>query len=173
MRTRKAVLLVASTLALSAVGSAGATRAGSASALPAGQIERALQAKGTVSQHVLSIEIDRSELGLHRIHDVPVTASFQINGALTFQPLTGGRVLFNGDIPLQPSEVDRFPAFVRESQSDATRPLDETSEGIAVENVEVPRQPCPDHPVRRRRRTPKPRAELPRGRAALPCRDAP
>jgi hypothetical protein len=76
--------------------------------LPTGQIEQALQAKGTLADGVFSVEIDREDLGPHHIHGVPVTASFQINGALTFQPLSGGRALFNGDFPLRSSEVNRF-----------------------------------------------------------------
>lgn len=78
------------------------------STLPVSAIESALHAKGTLSQHVLSVENDRDELGAHHIHGVPVTAPFQINGTLAFQPLSGGRALFNADLPLKPSEVNPF-----------------------------------------------------------------
>jgi hypothetical protein len=83
-------------------------RLSSSRSLPIGQIEQALQAKGTVAEHVLSVEVDREDLGPHHIHSVPVGASFQVNGALTFQPLSRGRALFNGDFPLRSSEIDRF-----------------------------------------------------------------
>jgi hypothetical protein len=76
--------------------------------LPVSRIEQALQAKGTVAEGVLAIGIDRDDMGDHAIHDVVVKPPFEINGSLTFQPLPGGRALFNGDMPLRASEVDRF-----------------------------------------------------------------
>ena len=57
---------------------------------------------------MLSVEVERDDLGRHHIRGVPVGPSFEINGALTFQPLAGGRALFNGDFPLKPTEVNRF-----------------------------------------------------------------
>jgi hypothetical protein len=106
MNTTKIVALVAVAIALfAAAGAAGRPAAGP---LPVARIEQALEAKGTVAEHVLSIEIDRDELAGRHIHGVPISASFQINGALTFQPLAGGRALFNGDFPLRSSEINRF-----------------------------------------------------------------
>jgi hypothetical protein len=92
-----------------AVGVMGAGARGQSSAsLPVGRIEQALQAKGTFSQGVLSVSIDRDDIGNRHIHGVVVTPSFEINGSLTFQPLAGGRALFNGDLPLKEDEVNRF-----------------------------------------------------------------
>jgi hypothetical protein len=67
--------------------------------LPVTAIVQQLHAKGQVSDGVLSAEIDRQGLGGHQIHGTPVSASFQINGALTFQPPSGGRAPFNDDFP--------------------------------------------------------------------------
>jgi hypothetical protein len=76
--------------------------------LPVGAIERALGANGTVDQHVLDVELDRDDIGNRHIHGVVVKPSFELNGSITFQPLSGGRALLNADVPLKPSEVNRF-----------------------------------------------------------------
>ena len=79
-----------------------------AMSFPVGQMEAALHAKGTVSDGVLSVSLDRDDIGNAHIHGVVVKPSFEINGDMTFQHLANGRALFNGDIALKPSEVDRF-----------------------------------------------------------------
>jgi len=91
-----ATSIVLAVLAVAGTASGDAQRAGS---LPVSQIEQQLHVTGETADGVLSLEVDRDDLGVHRIHGTPVTASFQINGTLTFQPLTGGRALFNGDFP--------------------------------------------------------------------------
>lgn len=101
---RAAIAFLAISGALVAAGSG----SGAPASLPVGQIEQALNAKGTVSQHVLTVEIDRNDIGNRHIHGVVVKPSFEINGAITFQPLSGGRALLNGDMALRPSEIDRF-----------------------------------------------------------------
>src|SRR2546421_12571296 len=71
-------------------------------------MEQILQAKGTVVEGVLSIELDRTDIGTCFIHGVPIKPSFEINGTLTFQPVGTSRALFNGDLALKPSEGDLF-----------------------------------------------------------------
>jgi hypothetical protein len=103
------VLLAVGCATVSLVSAAEArTRVGAAGGLPVVQIERALQAKGAVAEHVLSVSIDRDDIGNRHIHGVVVTPSFELNGTLTFQPLAAGRALFNGDFALRPSEVNGF-----------------------------------------------------------------
>lgn len=60
--TKTTALLFALAGVVTTTQGAGAA-AGRALALPVSAIEQALQAKGTVSDHVLSVEIDRDELG--------------------------------------------------------------------------------------------------------------
>jgi hypothetical protein len=74
----------------------------------ANQIETIVQAQGTVSNNVFSIEIDRNDINNVTLHGVPIKASFQINGALVFQQLGGSSVLMNGDMALKASEVVPF-----------------------------------------------------------------
>jgi hypothetical protein len=106
MRHKAILGLLAGVAALLPAG--GALAAHRSSALPVRQIEAALHAKGNVSGGVLSVEVDRDELGAHHIHGTPVSAAFEVDGTLTFQPLAGGRALFNGDFPLKPGEIDGF-----------------------------------------------------------------
>ena len=108
MRAVPVVASLAAAAALCGVFVGSGRSAAASSGLPVAQIEHALQAKGTLSDHVLSVEVDRDDLGVHHIRGVTVTASFEINGTLTFQPLAGGRVLFNGDFALKASEVNPF-----------------------------------------------------------------
>jgi hypothetical protein len=75
--------------------------------LPVKQMEDILQAKGSVSGGVLSIELDRTDIGTVHIHGVPIKPSFEVNGDLSFQPVGGG-AFFNGDLPLKESEIDPF-----------------------------------------------------------------
>ncbi|MBV8395599.1 MAG: DUF1259 domain-containing protein [Actinobacteria bacterium] len=109
MKTRISTFVVVLAAALVVVAAGGAAAsARTAVSLPVVQIEQQLHAKGQVSDGVLSVEIDRSDLGTHRLQGRPVTAPFEINGTLTFQPLSGGRALFNGDFPLKPGEINGF-----------------------------------------------------------------
>src|SRR2546423_77347 len=83
-------------------------RAGSSGhgGLPIAAIESALQIKGTASHGVLSEGFDRTDINNVTLQGVPIKPSFQINGEFDFQPLGGGRALMNGDLPVQPSEID-------------------------------------------------------------------
>ena len=77
--------------------------------LPAKQMQEILQAEGTVSDGVLSIDIARSDIGKsHGPMGVTFTPSFEINGTLNFQPLGDDLAFFNGDLPLKPHETDAF-----------------------------------------------------------------
>lgn len=72
------------------------------------QIERIIGAQGMVSNGVLSIGIDRNDIQNVTLHGVPIKPAFQINGALYFEDLGGGRVAMNSDMALKGSEIDPF-----------------------------------------------------------------
>lgn len=79
--------------------------------LPAKQIQEIVQAEGSVSKGVLSIDISRDEIGGGKVKGplgVEFSGAFEVNGTLTFQPLEGGLAFFNGDIPLLPRETQPF-----------------------------------------------------------------
>lgn len=77
--------------------------------LPAARIQKIIQAEGTVTKGVLSIDISRDDLGtVHGPRGVEFTGSFELDGTLTFMPLGDHLAFFNGDIPLKPSETQRF-----------------------------------------------------------------
>jgi hypothetical protein len=101
------------TLAALAVGISHGSTAEAAShhgmlTLPVASMESVLHAKGTMSDGVLSVSLDRDDIGNGHIHGIVIKPSFEINGDMTFQALTHGQALFNGDIALKPSEVNRF-----------------------------------------------------------------
>jgi hypothetical protein len=110
-RSRRVGMLIAVGLsALCAAGTAfadhhdaGATKS---SPLPVKAIESALQAKGTVSNGVLSVGLDRDDIGTVKLHGTPIKPSFELNGELDFQRLDGHQAFFNGDLALKPSEID-------------------------------------------------------------------
>lgn len=77
------------------------------SLLPRKQIEAILHAEGGISNGVLSIGIDRTDIGTVKLRGIPIKPSFEVNGDLAFQPLSQGRAFFNGDIPVRPHEVNR------------------------------------------------------------------
>jgi uncharacterized protein DUF1259 len=105
------VFALAAAIATAAV-AATAHGAARKDALPVKQMETILQAKGSVTNGVLQVEIDRTDIGTVTLHDyatgenIPIKPSFEINGDLTFQPLGGNQAFFNGDIPLKPNEVN-------------------------------------------------------------------
>jgi hypothetical protein len=77
--------------------------------LPAKEIQAIVQAEGTVNNGVLSIGVSRSDIGkVSGPIGVTFTPAFEIDGALTFQPLGSQLAFFNGDIPVRPSETNRF-----------------------------------------------------------------
>ncbi|HWC86324.1 MAG TPA: DUF1259 domain-containing protein [Solirubrobacteraceae bacterium] len=77
--------------------------------LPVKAIQSILQAEGSVKNGVLSIGVERKDIGkVHGPVNVTFTPSFEVDGTLTFQPLGDNLAFFNGDIPLRPDEVNRF-----------------------------------------------------------------
>lgn len=94
----------------SLLGAAGSTAAEAATAasgqLPVAEIERIVGAKGTVSNGVLNIEIDRDDIPNVRKEGVPIKPAFEINGNLVFQALSDGSVMMNGDLAFRPEELN-------------------------------------------------------------------
>ena len=77
--------------------------------LPAKRMQAILQAEGTVTTGVLSIDIQRTDIGdVQGPMGVTFTPSFEIDGTLTFEPLGDNLAFFNGDLPLLPQEVNPF-----------------------------------------------------------------
>lgn len=77
--------------------------------LPAKQIQQIVQARGTVTKGVLSIPIARDDIRpVHGPLGVIMDGSFEVDGALTFQPLGDGLAFFNRDLPLKAKENDGF-----------------------------------------------------------------
>ncbi len=77
--------------------------------LPAAEIQKIVQAQGTLTDGVLSIDIDRDDLGkVKGPLGVTFTGSFELDGTLTFEPLGDNLAFFNGDLPLKPDETQRF-----------------------------------------------------------------
>lgn len=76
--------------------------------LPADRIQQIVQAEGTVTGGVLSIDISRDDIGqVKGPLGVTFTPAFEVDGALTFQPLANGRAFFNGDLALKAEETNR------------------------------------------------------------------
>jgi hypothetical protein len=68
--------------------------------LPVKEIERIVQAQGTVSKGVLSISIDRTDMPkVSGPLGVTFTPSFELDGTLTFQPMGDHYAFFNGNTP--------------------------------------------------------------------------
>jgi Domain of Unknown Function (DUF1259) len=77
--------------------------------LPAKRIQEIVQAQGTVTDGVLSIDISRDDIGkASGPLGVTFDGSFEIDGTLTFQPLGDNLAFFNGDLPLKPGEANAF-----------------------------------------------------------------
>jgi hypothetical protein len=79
---------------------------GDDASLPVKRIEDVMQADGTVSNGVLDIEENRTDLsvsgGSPRVHFVD---GFQIQNEFFFQSLDHGQAIMNGDLALKPSEL--------------------------------------------------------------------
>jgi Domain of Unknown Function (DUF1259) len=74
--------------------------------LPVKQIQEIVQAEGSVSNGVLSIDVSRSDIDKSRGPlGVEFTSSFEIDGMLNFQPLSGDLAFFNGCLALREKEV--------------------------------------------------------------------
>jgi Domain of Unknown Function (DUF1259) len=104
------VLAAGSTLnaGISPAAAAGSSPTSSADAhsLPATQMQTILEAEGSVTNGVLSVGIDRTDLGPVHLRGVLIEPSFELNGDLTFQPLNDSEAYFNGDLPLKENEVN-------------------------------------------------------------------
>jgi hypothetical protein len=75
--------------------------------LPTGRIQQILDAEGSLSSGVLSVEIARHDIGdVKGPGGIAFKPSFQINGELFFQPLGNGDAFFNGDLALLPAELN-------------------------------------------------------------------
>jgi Domain of Unknown Function (DUF1259) len=73
--------------------------------LPADQIQQIVEAEGTVTKGVLSIDIERNDIGdVSGPLGVTLTPAFEIDGTLTF-PLGRRSAFFNGDIAIKPEEA--------------------------------------------------------------------
>ena len=73
------------------------------------QIEEIIQAQGSASNGVFSIEIDRNDIPNVTLHGVPILPSFEINGDLNFQKVgSGGKVMMNSDLCIKSDELDAF-----------------------------------------------------------------
>jgi Domain of Unknown Function (DUF1259) len=95
---------------LSGAGNAAALAPGGTAApsdtgpLPVTEIERIINARGTVSNGVLDIGLARADIPDVTKNGVPVKPGFEINGDLFFQAAPGG-VVMNGDLALKPDEL--------------------------------------------------------------------
>ena len=77
--------------------------------LPAKRIEEIIHAEGKVSKGVLTIDLDRDDIGdVRGPLGVKFTPAFEINGTLTFEPLGDHYAFFNGDLALKPEECNPF-----------------------------------------------------------------
>lgn len=74
--------------------------------LPVAEIERIIRAKGTYSNGVLNIQIDRNDIPHVHKEGVPIKPAFEINGNLCFQALGDGSAMFNGDLCFKPEELN-------------------------------------------------------------------
>ncbi len=79
------------------------------SQLPLVEIQQIVQAKGTVENGVLDLEISRDDIGeVKGPVGVTFDSDFEINGDLFFQPLSDNKGFLNGDLPLKEEEVNPF-----------------------------------------------------------------
>lgn len=91
---------------------AAAQDASQASAAPAGtaqafrEIQKIIRAKGTVSNGILDITIDRDDIPNVHKDGVPIKPAFMINGDVFFQPLGDGSFVMNGDLCFKPEELN-------------------------------------------------------------------
>jgi|SRR5579884_726306 len=80
--------------------------------LPVDAIQTALQAKGSLIDGVMNVELDRTDIGTVMLDSpagsVPAKPAWEINGTVTFQPLGNGQAFLNGDLALKPGELDPF-----------------------------------------------------------------
>jgi hypothetical protein len=83
-----------------------ASGASTPSPLPVHQIESIMQADGSVSDGILAVEENRTDLHVRGgAADVPFVDGFQIQHEFFFQSLSGGHAIMNGDMALKSSEI--------------------------------------------------------------------
>ena len=76
--------------------------------LPVKQIEKIVQAQGTVSGGILNVGLSRSDLTSTGPLGVTQDGDFQLSGNLTFQPLGDHYAFLNCDLALTPTETQPF-----------------------------------------------------------------
>jgi hypothetical protein len=80
--------------------------------LPAQAIQQILQAQGTVTSGILSIDLSRGDIGPvqapPQVPGVVMDGAFEVDGTATFQPLGDSLAFFNGDLALKETEVEGF-----------------------------------------------------------------
>lgn len=74
--------------------------------LPVTEIEDIVRVKGTVSNGVLNLQVDREDLPDVTKDGVPIKPAFELNGNLCFQSLADGSVMMNGDLCFKPEELN-------------------------------------------------------------------
>jgi hypothetical protein len=100
----------AAALAGSPLGSAGAiaaqprvrTKRGK---LPADKMQSILQAEGSISGGLLTVDMDRAGLDVTGPQGVKLKPSFELNATFVFQPLGNNLAFVNGDLPVLPKEI--------------------------------------------------------------------
>ncbi|HWD40182.1 MAG TPA: DUF1259 domain-containing protein [Fimbriimonas sp.] len=85
-----------------------AKQGGSLTPSQAKAIEDIIQAEGSFSNGVFSIELDREDISSVKLHGVPILPSFEINGTLSFERIGYDRVFLNGDMCLKSTEINSF-----------------------------------------------------------------
>jgi hypothetical protein len=77
--------------------------------LPAEQMQKILQCEGSVTDDVLVIDVSRDDIGeVSGPLGVTFTPAFEVDGTLTFQPLSDSTAFFNGDLPVLAREANAF-----------------------------------------------------------------
>ena len=76
--------------------------------LPVAEMQSIIGASGTMSDGVLSFDLDRTDLSATLPGNIPVKPAFQLNGALYFQPIGSSRAVMNADYCLKPEETNPF-----------------------------------------------------------------
>jgi hypothetical protein len=107
MVTAAAGLLVSGLAVYLPTASASGAQPATSSGLPVDRMQKILQAQGDVTDGVLAVEMDRSDIdGVRGVTPpVPFVDGFQLQNELFFQPTGNGQAIFNGDLALKPGEL--------------------------------------------------------------------
>jgi hypothetical protein len=105
--SRRNLLLAGGTAALAATVVAGTASPALAAgtALPVDEMQEVLQADGMVSNGVLEVDINRSDLHVTGPQGTPFVQGFQLQHEFYFQSVGADKAIFNGDVALRPSET--------------------------------------------------------------------